>query len=81
MPESEKTTDRLSQEAMVVVVAGMESTAQTLASITYHLMANPPVLERLQEELKTVMPDPNELPSANKLDALPYLVSLHVPFS
>lgn len=76
IPDSEKTTARLSSESMTIVVAGMESTSSTLAALTYHLLANPPILKRLKAELSGIMQDPNELPSAVVLDGLPYLVSL-----
>lgn len=76
IPDSEKETRRLVDEAMVLVIAGMETTAQTLAALMYHLLANPPILKRLKRELETAMPDPNELPTASKLDSLPYLVRL-----
>ncbi|KAK3696861.1 hypothetical protein LTR37_017767 [Vermiconidia calcicola] len=73
IPETEKQNRRLTDEAMVIVVAGSETTASTLAAITYHLLADPQLLQRLRAELKSVMPDPNELPVAAKLDGLPFL--------
>lgn len=73
MPESEKSTDRLANEAMVVLIAGSETTASTLAAITYHLLADPELLRKLKRELEEVMPDPNQLPVASKLDSLPLL--------
>lgn len=60
---------------MVLLIAGMETTAQTLTAITYHLLTNPLILRRLKDELELAMPDPNQLPVASKLDSLPYLVS------
>ena len=76
IPESEKETRRLADEAMVVLIAGMETTAQTLAAITYRLLTNPPILKHLKKELENALPNPTELPEASKLDGLPYLVSL-----
>lgn len=73
IPESEKGTSRLTDEAMVLVVAGSETTASTLAAITYHMLSEPESLARLKAELKTVMPTSTELPDAAKLDGLPYL--------
>ena len=74
IPDSEKETRRLADEAMVLLIAGMETTAQTLSALTYHLLANPQILKRLKKELEAAMPDPNELPTASKLESLPYLV-------
>ncbi|KAJ1326613.1 cytochrome P450 family 628 [Microdochium nivale] len=73
IPESEKGTERLGDEAMILVIAGSDTTASTLACITYHLLADPKLLSRLKAELETVMPDPNELPVASKLEGLPLL--------
>lgn len=73
IPESEKETKRLADEAMVIVIAGSETTASTLAAIVYHLLADKQLLARLKTELATVMPNPNELPVADKLDKLPFL--------
>ncbi|KAI4867321.1 cytochrome P450 [Hypoxylon rubiginosum] len=76
IPESEKETRRLTDEAMVIVIAGSETTASTLAAIMYHLLADRKLFARLRAELETVMPDRNELPVASKLDKLPLLNAL-----
>lgn len=75
IPASEKSGKRLSQEAMVIVIAGMETTAQTLTALIYHLLSNPSILQRLKAELELAMPDPGQLPVVSKLESLPYLVS------
>lgn len=74
MPESEKKTERLKEEAYVIVIAGTDTTATTLGALTYHLLANPRILNKLKTELETAMPDPNEPPTL-ALETLPYLVS------
>ncbi|CAJ2502883.1 Uu.00g102770.m01.CDS01 [Anthostomella pinea] len=76
IPESEKETKRLGDEAMIIMIAGSETTASTLAAIMYHLLADKQMLARLKDELESVMPDPNELPVASRLDNLPFLNSL-----
>ncbi|KAI0179115.1 cytochrome P450 [Hypoxylon sp. FL1284] len=73
IPESEKKTERLTDEAMVMVVAGSETTALTLAAILYHLLSDRELFGRLRAELETVMPDRYGLPVASKLDGLPLL--------
>ncbi|KAI1881226.1 hypothetical protein JX265_000052 [Neoarthrinium moseri] len=42
IPESEKTAQRLADEAVVLLIAGSETTASTLAAITFHLLDEPP---------------------------------------
>lgn len=73
IPESEKETRRLTDEAMVIVIAGSETTASTLAAILYQLLSDRQMFARLRAELETVMPDRNALPVASKLDGLPLL--------
>ncbi|KAJ4244772.1 hypothetical protein NW762_014349 [Fusarium torreyae] len=76
IPNSEKGTKRLTDEAMVLVTAGSETTASTLAAITYHLLADTSLMARLRAELKTVMPEPDQLPDQTKLKNLPFLNAL-----
>lgn len=74
VPESEKETSRLTDEAMVLVIAGSETTASTLAAIIYHMLSDPKALATLKAELETVMPGPDHiLPDSAKLDNLTYL--------
>ena len=73
IPESEKQTKRLTDEAMTILVAGSETTASTFAAIMYHLLADRALLKRLKKELETAMPDRYQLPMASKLDGLPFL--------
>lgn len=51
IPESDKTVDRLTQEARTLVGAGSETTGISLETITYHVLASPEVLRRLKQEL------------------------------
>ena len=73
IPESEKQTKRLTDEAMVIVIAGSETTASTLAAIIYHVLADRRLFDRLRAELETALPDPNQLPDAAKLDSLQFM--------
>ncbi|KIW06952.1 uncharacterized protein PV09_02613 [Verruconis gallopava] len=73
IPDSEKETKRLADEAMVILIAGSETTASTLAAIMYHLLSDRPMLARLKKELEDAFPDANQLPDASKLDKLPFL--------
>ncbi|KAH7320881.1 cytochrome P450 [Stachybotrys elegans] len=74
IPDSEKTTSRLTDEAAVIVIAGSETTASTLAALTYILLSDPALLARLKTELEDVMPDRYAPPpTASVLDGLPFL--------
>ncbi|KAF2871559.1 cytochrome P450 [Massariosphaeria phaeospora] len=73
LPPQEKTIERLMDEGLILVGAGGETTAQTLAGLTFHLLSNPDKLHKLTEELKQAIPDPQNPPSWQKLEQLPYL--------
>ncbi|KAF4987439.1 hypothetical protein FDECE_15429 [Fusarium decemcellulare] len=76
IPDSEKETKRMADEAMVLVIAGSETTASTLCAITYHLLADPSFMARLKAEIEPIMPDPNQLPDPSKLNNLPFMNAL-----
>lgn len=76
LPPSEKTIDRLADEAFVILVAGAETTARTLCVIMCHLLSNPEVFGALRKELDTAMAAANggtQLPSSRTLEALPLM--------
>ncbi|OAL02174.1 putative benzoate 4-monooxygenase cytochrome P450 [Phaeosphaeriaceae sp. SRC1lsM3a] len=64
---------RLMAEGHVLLGAGTETTARTLAVTTFYLMKNHDVGERLRAELKTVMPRRDSMVDLPALEALPYL--------
>ncbi|KAI1505577.1 putative flavonoid 3-hydroxylase [Biscogniauxia marginata] len=77
IPLSEKASDRMSQEAFVSLSAGGETLARTMATATYFLLSNKnTVLLRLEEELKTVMPNPSSRPPLKELERLPWLTAV-----
>lgn len=47
-----------------------------LSVLTYHLNANPAVLQTLQKELETAMPEPDSDVSWSQLEQLPYLTAV-----
>ena len=63
-------------EGFILVGAGGETTAQTLAVLSFHLLKNPEVLKRLRAELVEAMPDSSISISWQQLEQLPYLVSI-----
>ena len=52
VPASEKSMSRLVQEAQIVVSAGTETTAWCMSVVTFHLLSNPSILQRLRRELR-----------------------------
>ncbi|MCJ1470579.1 hypothetical protein MMC07_009225 [Pseudocyphellaria aurata] len=72
LPESEKATPRLQQEANVLIQAGQDTTASTLSALTYHLLVNPDILSKLKNELADAIPDPNHPPTCRQVENLPY---------
>ncbi|KAL4963352.1 cytochrome P450 [Aspergillus stella-maris] len=58
LPPEELSFNRLTQEAMSVSGAGIETTMWTLSVATFHVLWNPAVEERLVAELVKAIPDP-----------------------
>ncbi len=78
LPPQEKTVDRLLGEGFILVGAGGETTAHTLAVLSFHLLNNPEILKKLRAELVEVMPDPCSPVSWQQLEQLPFLVGLNL---
>ncbi len=76
LPDSEKTDQRMVEEARVLLAAGTETTASTLAAITYHLLANPSILKELKKELTEAILDPDSFPISTQIEGLPYLTAV-----
>lgn len=73
LPPQELSHTRLLHEAQSVIGAGFETTTLALTNLFYHILANPDVYERLKEELRRAIPNPDVIPSWSELQALPYL--------
>ncbi|KAI0144373.1 cytochrome P450 [Xylariaceae sp. FL1272] len=72
LPAPEKALLRLEQEGALLVLAGTESPAKSLTTMFYHLLANPPIMRKLREELSTVA----QPASWTQLERLPYLTAV-----
>nr|AIL94150.1 cytochrome P450 CYP3026A1 [Tigriopus japonicus] len=62
--------------AMVILVAGYDTTAQTLAIASFHLARNPDIQEKLHQEIMdavATMEDDKPYPDYNLIQSLPYL--------
>ncbi|QSZ32104.1 hypothetical protein DSL72_001673 [Monilinia vaccinii-corymbosi] len=69
LPPAEKSALRLEHEATLIVMAGTESTAKSIAIAHFHLLNNPQCMAKLRAELDTVP----ESASWSQLEQLPYL--------
>ena len=47
-----------------------------LSTTVYHVLANPPILEKLQVELRDLMPNGNSKPNLVQVERLPYLTAI-----
>lgn len=72
----EKNGKRLAAEALAVVGAGTETTSWALSVITFHLLEQPALLNKLQRELTAagVAADARHLPSWTELCAAPRMI-------
>ncbi|KAF1975671.1 cytochrome P450 [Bimuria novae-zelandiae CBS 107.79] len=61
LPKHEKSYERLWQEGLVLIGAGVETTSNTFIVALYHLSFNPSKLSHLKKELEEAMPDSKEL--------------------
>ncbi|KAI9051880.1 hypothetical protein LZ554_004136 [Drepanopeziza brunnea f. sp. 'monogermtubi'] len=71
LPAAEKCIDRLMQEGQTFVAAGTETTAWCLTVITFYLLENRPILDRLRRELRTA-----NASTSTELERLPYLAAI-----
>lgn len=80
IPESDKTVDRITQEARTLVGAGSETTGNALETITFHALSNPNALRRLKEELAVAVESSkgseDPLAKYNIIQRLPYLTAV-----
>ncbi|RFU80113.1 cytochrome p450 [Trichoderma arundinaceum] len=76
LPASEKSTERLAADAAVLLNAGTDTTARALSVLTFYLLDQPMICDKVRTELKTVVEDPTQLPPWEALEKLPYLSSV-----
>ncbi|KAN0142182.1 putative P450 monooxygenase [Lactarius tabidus] len=66
----------LRQEAGALLNAGSDSTSISATTITYHVLRDPEVQQRLVKELRTAWPVLEEVPRYEVLEKLPYLTAV-----
>lgn len=73
LPEQEKTAERITGEYVAILLAGTETTSWVLTVLTFYLLTDRVVLDRLTSELKRAVESPTQLPRWSTLEQLPYL--------
>ncbi|KAI9925860.1 hypothetical protein MW887_005666 [Aspergillus wentii] len=73
LPVEEKQADRLQDEGQTLVGAGSETTAKALSLITFYLLRDKSILQRLREELVNIPIEMVEGGLLSQLEQLPYL--------
>ena len=73
LPPEEKGLQRLGHEAQTVIGAGLTTTAWTLTNATFYILNQPETLRKLQDELRTAIPDPAAPLDWARLEELPFL--------
>ncbi|KAJ6030971.1 cytochrome P450 [Penicillium herquei] len=74
LPHEEKSAQRLLDEGQAVVGAGSETTAGALTVISFHILNDKRILQKLRDELKPLSPGQERVWS--KLEQLPYLTGV-----
>ncbi|KAJ5475764.1 hypothetical protein N7475_001493, partial [Penicillium sp. IBT 31633x] len=69
----ELSKEQLISEAIVMFVAGTDTTAAAMAVTLHHLLQQPDIYRRLQKEVQNIMPTLDSRPTVHELDALPFL--------
>ncbi|KAM3481154.1 hypothetical protein MY5147_000787 [Beauveria neobassiana] len=76
LPKQQKTFDRVFGECRSFILAGTETTATVLTSITYHALANPDILTRLRTEIRSAFEAKGAALEYQEVKALPYLTGV-----
>lgn len=75
LPEEDKTLERVENEGISVVAAGSNTVAHTLSCISFFVISDNSIMEKLQSELAAVMKD-NPEPKWGELESLAYLTAV-----
>ncbi|KAF9733997.1 hypothetical protein PMIN06_005172 [Paraphaeosphaeria minitans] len=76
LPTNELSFNRLSQEAMALTTAGVETVKATITFAIFHCLENPAIQARLKAELIEAIPDASIIPTWVELEKLPYLTAV-----
>lgn len=74
LPESKRLSDaEVLAQSVIFLIAGYETSSNTLGFVSYFLATNLDVQEKLQEEIDSVWADESKMPSYETVNELPYL--------
>ncbi|KAL3441784.1 cytochrome P450 [Aspergillus insuetus] len=73
LPAEERSIARQEEESLIVLAAGTETTGRVLSLAAYYIYQDRAVLQRLREEVQTVLPTPTSTCALSELEQLPYL--------
>jgi cytochrome P450 len=73
LPALELCTSRLEDEAFTLLGAGTLTTAHTLTTLLYHILANPSITHLLQADLSSLHSSLPSTPTLTELEHAPYL--------
>ncbi len=73
MTLSALTKEELIAEAGILIVAGSDTVATTMTATLFYCLHYPPTLTRLQDEIRSVFADVEEIQSSQRLDSCHYL--------
>ena len=76
LPQSDRIPERIRNEVFTLLAAGFETTGATLSRMTYLVLANDDVRQKLMAELRKAIPDPANIPDWHTLEKLPYLFAV-----
>jgi cytochrome P450 len=76
LPPEELAVNRLQNEAMGMIGAGVETTKWALSVGCFHILTNPGIEERLRAELEAAIINPDEMIPWSELEKLPYLTAV-----
>lgn len=73
LKRTELTADMLHHESGSIIAAGIDTTKTALTMISFWVLKDRDIFEKLQQELITAIPDPSIMPALTELEKLPYL--------
>lgn len=76
LPKHEKTVERVAAEARIILGAGFETTGNMLTHLTYNILSDKGVHDRLTRDLEEAIPDSDSIPNYPTLEKLPYLTAV-----
>ena len=61
----------LTAEALTQLIAGSDTTSNTMCALLFHVLKHPEVLDKLRKELDATIPDGQDVPNFTQVKELP----------